>query len=86
MRAERESWEKKQREVGQLATELQNVRVTKRSSYVLKHSFLLQQRPCWAIFKCSKVIFCLVYDKFAHKHTRLGKNEKVNFPVGKFVL
>ena len=46
MRAERESWEKKQREVGQLATELQNVRVTKRSSYVLKHSFLLQQRPC----------------------------------------
>lgn len=42
MRAERESWEKKQREVGQLATELQNVRVTKRSSYVLKHSFLLQ--------------------------------------------
>lgn len=30
-------------------------------------------------------MFCSVYDKFAHKHTRLGKNEKVNFPVGEFV-
>jgi len=28
MRAERESWEKKQQEVGQLASELRNVRVT----------------------------------------------------------
>ena len=31
-------------------------------------------------------MFCSVYDKFAQKHTRLGKNEKVNFPVGEFAL
>lgn len=85
MRAERESWEKKQREVGQLATELQNVRVTKRSSYVLKILFFCNNvlvEP----FKCSKLIFCLVYDKFAHKHTHLGKNEKLNFPVGELTM
>ena len=37
-------------------------------------------------FTCSKLIFCLVYDKFAHKHTHLGKNEKLNFLVGDFAL
>lgn len=37
-------------------------------------------------FKCSKLIFCLVYDKFAHKHTHLEKNEKLNFPVGELTM
>lgn len=31
-------------------------------------------------------MFCLVYDKFAHKHTHLGKNENLNFPVGELTM
>lgn len=37
-------------------------------------------------FKCPKLMFCLVYDKFAHKHTHLGKNENLNFPVGELTM
>ena len=40
MRAERESWEKKQHEVGQLASELQNVRVTKAVHTYCIHPFV----------------------------------------------
>ena len=41
MRAERESWEKKQQEVGQLASELRNVRVTTIFHTYIRISFAL---------------------------------------------
>lgn len=41
MRAERESWEKKQHEVGQLASELQTVRVTNAVHTYCAHSFVI---------------------------------------------
>ena len=53
MRAERESWEKKQQEVGQLASELRNVRVT-----TLFHTYIrgLLYFPL-KIAKCSSQFF-----------------------------
>lgn len=41
MRAERESWEKKQQEVGQLASELRNVRVITIFHTYIRASFAL---------------------------------------------
>jgi len=41
MRAERESWERKQQEVGQLASELRNVRVTTIFHTYIRTSFAL---------------------------------------------